>query len=725
MKKLSLKLHNAFIFLYTLLIGVTPLLMYHKTSEIFEFNKMLFIYFITLLILSLWLVRMIIYKKIIFRNTTLSLPLIAFLLSQVASTYFSIDRHTSIFGYYGRFNGGLLSIISYVILYFAFVSNVNLHEIRQKIQYFLKVSLATSSIVMLWGLPDKFGFDLSCKIFTGSFKTSCWTNEFQPAVRMFSTLGQPNWLGIYLVVNILFAIYFILSDEFKRKWLLYFYIFMGTLCVMFTQSRSAMLAYGIGLSSILVYIFMTKIFKKKRGEYSDLFKKVLLPILLVVVCASVMGFATNKNMIFKTSANKDTQKQKVESLHKRTIVTDSFAIRKIVWQGAYATGLKYPWFGSGVETFAYSFNFLRPIDHNMTSEWDFVYNKAHNELLNYFATTGIFGVLTYLILIGVVISRIKPFLSEHDEKKQLLGVILVTAFASITVSNFFGFSTTTINVFFYIIPAFMVLLLNRNHEDHVDEIEGLNVVQKAMLLIPLTIFMYGVSFLSLYYMADVHYARGENYRLIQEYDQALFYLYYADSLKGEHVYKDKISQVLAQKGFFDSYLNHTQNPMCPTTEGKNEQCFELAQKYNDKTLKESPKNVYYYRSKARNNFLAYQITQDESDFDTSIKAITQAQDLAPTDPRYPYMKSLFFIGRYDALESPNEDDRTMLKFRALGPANTAIKLKPDYKDAYMTRGLAAEYIGDIDGARTNFKYILEKIDPDDEQAKAELSKIGN
>lgn len=724
MKKLSLKLHNAFTFLYTLLIGVTPLLMYHKTSEIFEFNKMIFIYFITLLILCLWLVRMIIYKKLLFRNTTLTLPLLIFLVSQIVSTYFSIDRHTSLFGYYGRFNGGLLSIVCYIILYFAFVSNISLHDVRQKIEYFLKVSLATSTIVMLWGLPDKFGFDLSCRLFTGSFKTSCWTNEFQPAVRMFSTLGQPNWLGIYLVVNILFALYFIFSQEFKRKWLLFIYMFLGTVCVVFTQSRSAMLAYGIGLGVISVYVFAAKIFGKKREAYTELLKKILLPLLIVIACAIVVGLSTNKNMIWG-GANNNSQTQVNEKVNNRTIVTDSFTIRKIVWQGAYAIGLKYPWFGSGVETFAYSFNFLRPIDHNMTSEWDFVYNKAHNELLNYFATTGIFGVLAYLILIGVVISRIKPLLNENDDKKQFLGVILITAFAAITISNFFGFSTSTINMFYYLIPAFVVMLLRQNHNEQSDDVEGLTIVQKAMLMIPLTVFLYGVSFLSLYYMADVHYARGENYRLIQEYDQALFYLYYADSLKGEHVYKDKISQVLAQKGFFDSYLNHTQNSLCPTSEGKNEQCFELAQKYNDKTLKESPKNVYYYRSKARNNFLAYQITQDESDFDTSIKAITQAQDLAPTDPRYPYMKSLFFIGRYDALEKPSEDDKTTLKFRALGPANTAIKLKSDYKDAYMTRGLAAVYIGDIDGARANFTYILEKIDPNDEQAKAELAKIGN
>jgi O-antigen ligase len=163
----------------------------------------------------------------------------------------------------------------------------------------------------------------------------------------------------------------------------------------------------------------------------------------------------------------------------------------LVWQGAYSVGLKYPLFGTGVETFAYSYNFLRPNDHNMTSEWDFVYNKAHNELLNYFSTTGLFGIVTYLVFIGVVIARIKYVWDEEDESKQLLEIVLLSAFASIVVSNFFGFSTTTINIFFYLIPAFVTLLIFKGNKHVVEESEllTLNLIQKAMLAIPFTIFL--------------------------------------------------------------------------------------------------------------------------------------------------------------------------------------------------------------------------------------------
>jgi O-antigen ligase len=52
-----------------------------------------------------------------------------------------------------------------------------------------------------------------------------------------------------------------------------------------------------------------------------------------------------------------------------------------------------------VETFAYSYYNFRPAQHNQLSEWDYLYNKAHNEFLNFLSTTGAFGLATYLLII--------------------------------------------------------------------------------------------------------------------------------------------------------------------------------------------------------------------------------------------------------------------------------------------------------------------------------------
>ena len=197
-------------FFFNLLLFVVPIIMSKSTSELFEFNKMLFIYAITVLISFFWIIKMILAKKIILKKTPLDIPIVVFLLSQTISTIFSMDRHTSFFGYYGRFNGGLLSIICYVILYYAFVAN------RVNVEKTLKAIIASSVFVILWAIPGHLGHDLTCWLFSGTFSNNCWDNStlaFRPELRAFSTLGQPNWLGAYLSVAFFLGIYFLISQK--------------------------------------------------------------------------------------------------------------------------------------------------------------------------------------------------------------------------------------------------------------------------------------------------------------------------------------------------------------------------------------------------------------------------------------------------------------------------------------------------------------------------------
>src|SRR3990167_10214031 len=116
------------------LLGVLPFIFTPQMSELFEFPKMLLVYAGTVIIILAWTLKSILAGKIIFRRTILDLPLLLFLLAQSTSTFFSIDTHTSIWGYYSRLNGGLISLISYLLLYWAFVSNIP----KEKITALLK-----------------------------------------------------------------------------------------------------------------------------------------------------------------------------------------------------------------------------------------------------------------------------------------------------------------------------------------------------------------------------------------------------------------------------------------------------------------------------------------------------------------------------------------------------------------------------------------------------------
>src|SRR3989337_2541715 len=175
-------------FSFYILFFFTPLFWTASNFELFEYNKMVLVYLLTIIVTTAWLIKMIQEKSLILRRTPLDIPLLAFLLANILSTIFSIDPHTSIWGYYSRSNGGLLSLVSYLALYYALVSNF---EAKQAVN-FLKAAVFGGVAVALWAIPEHFGVSPSCVILTNQFGASCWVQDVQ--ARVFATLGQPNWL---------------------------------------------------------------------------------------------------------------------------------------------------------------------------------------------------------------------------------------------------------------------------------------------------------------------------------------------------------------------------------------------------------------------------------------------------------------------------------------------------------------------------------------------------
>src|SRR4030042_2970579 len=216
-------------FSFYLLFFLVPLIMTPWNYELFEFNKMLLVYFLTIVITASWLIKMVVKRRFIFHRTFWDLPLIIFFLSQVLSFIFSIDRHTSFWGYYSRFNGGLLSIICYLLLYWAFVSNMNKKTTWQAI-FFIMIS---SALVAVYGIAEHFGID-----------ANQWVKDVRN--RVFSTLGQPNWLAAWLVALIPLTWGFLLNSKSKVQKIIYYSLFvLLLLCFLYTKSRSGLLGLAV------------------------------------------------------------------------------------------------------------------------------------------------------------------------------------------------------------------------------------------------------------------------------------------------------------------------------------------------------------------------------------------------------------------------------------------------------------------------------------------------
>ena len=688
------------------------------TSELFEFNKMLFIYIVTVCILFVWIIKSILLKKIILNKTVIDIPIFLFLISQIISTIFSIDKHTSFFGYYGRFNGGLLSIITYIILYYGMVSNLK----RDDIFNVIKISLLGSILVILWGLPGRFGKDMTCLFFMGQFDNSCWTDQFHPETRLFSTLGQPNWLGAYLAVNFFLALFMILKkNAFALKTDLFWgaYILLNLTTLLFTRSRSAILSLFI---SLILFVILAVITSLKTTIYKNIkFITVLILSLLAVLFVvktdiSIIDNILNKpqNILSRFTLQQEIRKSaqsRQESQGYKVEISESSDIRKIVWKGAWELGKRFPFFGSGVETFAYAYYFVRPASHNLTSEWDYLYNKAHNEYLNYLATTGTFGLMSYLFVILFVSVY---FLKQIAKSENItLSIALFSAYITVIFNNFFGFSTTTQQIYFYLIPAALIVAATKGKDTLITASKNTNSLKKVLLLTvasasSILLIIYFIN----YWLADVTFTKAETMSKSGNYQTAIPLYQKALKFKYEHVYQDKLSFVLANVAVLAAYQKQTD------LSGK---LVDLSKFYNKQSLQVSPENVLYWKTKAKNEYLFYQINLKTESLENGMKSLLKARQLAPTDPKIPYSLTIFYSLLSD--EEKDSEKKVLYKNLSMKSISDTLALKPNFRDGYALKASLHKKYNETAEAKKAYQYILEKINPKDEESLKEIKSL--
>lgn len=762
---------------FYLLFFLVPLALAGDTSELYEFNKLWVTFILTIVIGVSWIAKMVIKRQLSVQKTPLDIPIALFVGSQVLSTIFSLDMHVSLWGYYSRFNGGLFSILSYVFLYYAFVSNykdfgkeesdslINLRAIgffiaavsvffagnliasflrstttanifplqsltslttviasfaifsciapATTIKRVLYFALSSAVLVVLWGLPSHFGYDPTCLIFRGTFDVSCWTADFQPKIRLFSTLGQPAWYGAYLaiIVPMLLAIFvkFVslpevfekgrkLFSNYKLAFTASLFIFIG-LCyfsILWTISRGSVVAAWVTFLIFLSYYFYFFIRPKFNLKKPNFDFKILASILVLfyaIIFFNGQPFSFLDIFTFKgiNDRYQNLTKPKAKTPPATTQATtakplggtESGTIRLLVWRGAVDIWKNYPVFGSGLETYAFSYYKYRPVEHNLTSEWNFLYNKAHNEYLNYLATTGTVGIVAYLLMIGSFLFFAARFLFRNTKKlgkEALLPASLVIAYIGILISNFFGFSVVMINIFFYTLPAFFFVLSGMlkdnksymlNFSKSKNEAVILSNVQKVMAILIIIIGAYMIFVLARFWQADRYYYLGYNFNRAGDYQSAYPFLQKAVELRpSEPTFRDELSLNNAVVASAIIYQNQQKPNEADLNVAK--QLLESATLNSNKLKEEHPNNIVFAKTRVRVFYSLGQV--DPNYLPKALDAIKRAKELAPNDADVSY--------NLGVLTGQSGDVK-----KAVQILEETINLKSDYLNAYYALGL--------------------------------------
>jgi len=777
----------SFIALFT----ITPLLLTPYNYELFEFNKTLFLYTMTVAISAAWLIRSVWTRSLTIPLTPLTIPLMAFFATQLVATLLSIDPYQSIWGYYGRFHGGLLSILSYIVLYFAFVSTIKYDGLRTAnylakpdpaprderrianselfISRLLNFSLVSASVVSFYGILQHFGID-----------DHLWAQDVKN--RVFSTLGQPNWLAAFVTILLpVSAAYLSISLEKNKivKSILYSVLFIIlTITLLYTKSRSGFIAAyaGMGVFWLLsvIPVFQKRISNKLRSAvFSSIGIQLVLLVMLTFLIGSPfpqinarMSDLSSPESTVNIASSDDADNQQSTPLRQGSeeqaindqqfSITDSGDIRAIVWKGAMNAVRERPYFGFGPETFAWIYYRHRPAEHNLTSEWDFLYNKAHNEYLNYATTSGLVGLGSYLVIIvaftvwsfkyQIQNTKFQKNSKQKNSKSQteilhnhsrnfgfgywkLFGtsnlefrILLAGLFSgwfSILITNFFGFSVVITDLFFFLIPAMCFLLASpfkpsefqtfpakRDHAFR-DKLpfrfpaipfELTNqVFRSTMIILILGSSVYLLFGIANYWIADVKYADATMHDGYGRYELASASIAEAIAIRPiEPTYHNLASEiwasqavVLASDGDVSGSADLVERSLASSTHA----------------LRIAPVNVSFWKTRTR---LLYTLSQlDPIYLKDARDSIDVAMRLAPTDAKTWYNAGLL----YNAT-----DDNA----RAIELLLQTIELKPNYRDAAWALALFYEEEENSEQRDVWLQYILEKINPDDEEAKRKL-----
>ena len=386
--------------IYTL-VFILPLVFTSATIEGFEFPKTILIYFSALSILTVFILMT--------KNKLIKPGLFptVFLLTYIVASITSVHLYTSLFGYYSRFNGGLISIAAYGVIYYVTLSTFT-SEDKIKLKYLMVAGSIPVSIYAIYQFIvlniGKSGGEIT---------------------RVYSTIGQANWLGAYLAFCLLLALSFFLTKKFQA-----FFGIVIVLCftgLWFTFSVSSLLGVIVG-TLVLV------------SSHRSFIKINLRKLLIVATICFAIGI-TNTGI---WSAKLEDVLKKGAVIQKAYAaqdfkISDSGSIRRGIWEGTLKLIFSSPknlLLGTGPETFAYTFQSARPTSLNYSSEWEYILNKPHNYYLEIWATTGLLGLISYM---GFVIWILKK--STMESKPALI---------SLFVSNFFSWPVTVLNLYMWL-----------------------------------------------------------------------------------------------------------------------------------------------------------------------------------------------------------------------------------------------------------------------------------
>jgi len=704
------------------IVLVVPILVNPLGCRFYELPKVAFFRFAVLLLFTAWLVDQINLRGSIAgspRNLLarpLVLPALLFAFAHVLSTITSVAPHLSLWGSYIRVYG-TYNVLCYAIFFLLII--LNLRTARQ-LEQLITVALLASLPVALYGVLQRSGFD---PIFP----------EYDLSSRVVSTIGNPIFLGAYLIMVIPLALGRLLVS-------------LRTLLIasQLASSRRSMLLEVIGYSSLLALQLMCLLYTQARGPWFGLLSGALLFAILIalrhrmrrlLLIAIVAGVTLIALLVALNLPNTPLEPFTRSPYLSRLAFSDELAegrgtewVRLFIWQGTLELIRSRPnigftpdplrplrlLIGYGPETMEVVFPQVYPPGLAYVEARETVVDRAHNELLDLVVTTGVLGLLAFLVLMGSFFRYgISLLWRTRSFKAQISLIALLSAMFAHLIEAQFGILLPSDELLLWLylalVSAMYIAETATAEEERIDLISSPHVEASAdnadrlrsiLSLLVVCVIPFFASFSNVnLLLADIHVRQGVELRKARQYTESIA------------AYNRAIQVFPLEPRFYQykaaTYYELAQSISDDEVEARG-QLLQAGVEAFAKALELQPLDPEYYACTGK-LYGYWARTVDPSKFEQAVEFYERALQLAPHDAVYrnELGRVYFDAGRYE---------------EAIRQLQLSLEIDPKFSATHYNLGLAYLKLGEKDEAKEHFETTL-RLDPECEECARKLESL--
>ena len=553
----------------TYLILFTPLIIWRTSFFPFVTPKTIYFRILVEIIFAAYLFLAMSFSQYRPRINILAISIFLFIGVLVLTSYLGINFERSFWSTYERMTG--LFTMFHLLAFFIILTSV-----FQKREDWEKI-LATSIIV---------GVLLSLYVLLTSQQLS---------TRGGGTIGNTSFMATYLLFDIFFAIILFLVK--RGDWRIFSGISLAILLptLLTSSARGAIISFSGGLVLLFLgyLIFSEKKILKRTGIVL-IFFLIILGIILAIYQPLFV-----KNKIKAISRDMEP--------------------RFIVWKKAWKGFLERPIFGWGPENFNVVFlKFFNPCMFLGECGGEIWFDRVHNVILDTLITTGIVGILSYLLIFAIAIfCLLKACLKTKGNDIFLplgMAILLIVYF----FQNLLVFDMISSYTVFFLSLGFISFLVKKKENLSQDSSEKqINPFFGSLILI-FTIF--------LLYFGNIHPALSavNTVKMLipttNLEDSIKFFKRAKNTFMEKYEIREQFSQRVSQEGFSQKENQEVLKS-----------AFSLAEEEMEKSVKKNPLDFRPHLFLGRLYFSDYYFSQNKEKLDLAEKILEKAIELSPTN----------------------------------------------------------------------------------------------